>query len=530
MFKRYFVGEVAAILLLAAGNAQAAFHLWIINEVYSNASGTIQFVEFTTPSGSQQFLATHTLTSSNGSSTQTYTYPSDINVMGGSTANKKFLMATSGFAALGIVTPDYIIPDGFLYTSNLTLNFSGYDALSNLTLPTNGVLSLNRGAGTTMTAGTNSPTNFAGVTGSIMPPAATPPGAPTLTGITRGNGQASLAFTPPASNGGATITSYTATCIGGSTVTASGAMSPILLTGLANGTSHTCSVTATNSASTGPASNTLAVTPATVPDAPTFTSGTPGDGQITALFLPSASNGGSPITLYTVQCASNPLPTKINTGIGSPITVTGMTNDTAYDCAVIATNAVGNSAPSNLLSLTPSAAAPLALTDVKSRKTHGAAGTFDLPIVTGIPVTGAVTVEPRANSDGHLIVFEFTQTIANFGSVSVTDAGSTPIGNASAVASGKSIVVALSGLPDNQRATIAVTGINGALDISAAMGFLVGDINNTGTVNASDIVAVKSSIGSTITLQNFRVDVNASGAISASDVPAVKARAGKTLQ
>ena len=207
-----------------------------------------------------------------------------------------------------------------------------------------------------------------------------------------------------------------------------------------------------------------------------------------------------------------------------------MTNDTAYDCAVIATNAVGNSAPSNLLSLTPRAAAPLALTDVKSRKVHGAAGTFDLSITTGIPVTGPVTVEPRASNEGHAIVFEFNQTIGSFGSVSVTDAASTPIGNASAVASGKSVVVTLSGLSDSQRAAIAITGINSTLDISAAMGFLVGDINNTGTVNASDIVAVKSSIGKTITLQNFRVDVNASGAISPSDVPAVKARAGKTLQ
>ena len=45
MFGRLFVRVMAAVFLLAGGNAQAAFHLWQINEAYSNASGTIQFIE-----------------------------------------------------------------------------------------------------------------------------------------------------------------------------------------------------------------------------------------------------------------------------------------------------------------------------------------------------------------------------------------------------------------------------------------------------------------------------------------------------
>mgnify|MGYP001176900924 FL=1 len=92
------------------------------------------------------------------------------------------------------------------------------------------------------------------------------------------------------------------------------------------------------------------------------------------------------------------------------------------------------------------------------------------------------------------------------------------------------MLVTLSGLPDNQRVTVALTGINGSLDISAAMGFLVGDINGTGAVTASDVIGVKSQLGRTTTLQNFRVDVNATGAIAPSAVPAVKARAGQSLQ
>ncbi|MGE4090460.1 MAG: BACON domain-containing carbohydrate-binding protein [Candidatus Binatia bacterium] len=81
--------------------------------------------------------------------------------------------------------------------------------------------------------------------------AQTVPGAPTIGAATAGDGQISVAFTPPASDGGSAITQYTATC---GSESASGASSPIVVTGLANGTAYTCTVTATNAVGTGPAS------------------------------------------------------------------------------------------------------------------------------------------------------------------------------------------------------------------------------------------------------------------------------------
>ena len=61
------------------------------------------------------------------------------------------------------------------------------------------------------------------------------------------------------------------------------------------------------------------------------------------------------------------------------------------------------------------------------------------------------------------------------------------------------------------------------------MGFLVGDVNNTRSVNSSDISAVKARSGQTTSALNFMFDVNASGAINSSDISAVKARSGLVL-
>ena len=82
---------------------------------------------------------------------------------------------------------------------------------------------------------------------------ATVPGAPTSVIAVASNTSAKLTFTAPASNGGATITGYTVTSTPGN-VTASGASSPITITGLVNGTSYTFTVKATNSVGNSAAS------------------------------------------------------------------------------------------------------------------------------------------------------------------------------------------------------------------------------------------------------------------------------------
>lgn len=88
----------------------------------------------------------------------------------------------------------------------------------------------------------------------------TVPGAPTIGVATAGNAQASVAFTAPASNGGSAILDYTATC---GTASATGAGSPVVVTGLANGTAYTCTVIARNAiGSSAPSAASNSITPA----------------------------------------------------------------------------------------------------------------------------------------------------------------------------------------------------------------------------------------------------------------------------
>lgn len=169
------------------------------------------------------------------------------------------------------------------------------------------------------------------------------PGAPTIGVVTPGNGQVSVAFTAPASDGGSPITSYTATC---GTQSASGAGSPISVTGLANGIAVDCSVVAINAVGTSPPSATVSVTPVTVPDAPVIVSVVGGNGQITVNFTAPASDGGAAITSYTATCSANGQVSRSASGTGSPITVSGLVGGAVYTCSVIATNAGGSSSAS----------------------------------------------------------------------------------------------------------------------------------------------------------------------------------------
>ena len=173
------------------------------------------------------------------------------------------------------------------------------------------------------------------------PTAAAIPAAPvgTNVGTSRAynNGAVSVAFAP--NQGGGLPSSFTITASTGQT--ASGATSPVIVTGIASAASPTFTVSASNAMGTSAASSaSSAVTVTTVPQAPSI-SGTPEDAQ--AILTLTGATGGSSITSWSIT--SNPA-TTTQTASSSPYNFTGLTNGTSYTFTATATNANGTSAAS----------------------------------------------------------------------------------------------------------------------------------------------------------------------------------------
>ena len=181
--KRWLDFLVATGLLLAAGIVLASYHTFRIEQIYSNADGTVQFVVMHEMAGvnGESFWSGRALTSTHAGVARTYVFPNDLPggsddgyyVMSSPTANRRVLIATQGFAALGLVEPDYVIPNGFLPIDGGTLNYADVDLVTYGSLPVDGVKALDRGGAVIQ----NLAANFAGRSVSVAPASGPGPAA-----------------------------------------------------------------------------------------------------------------------------------------------------------------------------------------------------------------------------------------------------------------------------------------------------------------------------------------------------------------
>jgi hypothetical protein len=167
---------------------------------------------------------------------------------------------------------------------------------------------------------------------------------------------------------------------------------------------------------------------------------------------------------------------------------------------------------------------PFTLNSAVSRKTHGAAGDFD------IALPGVECRSGGATNDYTLVV-TFSNNLAG-GNASVTS-GVGKVAGAPAI-SGNTITVTLTGVTNAQTLSVTLNSLTDQFlqtlpDTAVNMSVLIGDVNGNGTVNASDITAVKVRSGEPPSNANFRTDVNANGNINASDVEQVKTATGTSL-
>jgi photosystem II stability/assembly factor-like uncharacterized protein len=177
------------------------------------------------------------------------------------------------------------------------------------------------------------------------------------------------------------------------------------------------------------------------------------------------------------------------------------------------------------------------VTSAVSRKTHGAAGVFDV----NLPVTGTPGIECRTggSTNDYTMIVTFSTNVNVTGSPQAQltmGSGCVGVGGActgTVSVSGNTVTVPLTNITDAQNINVRINGVVGAsnsesprADVNIPMTVRIGDVNGNGVVNASDVAQTKSQVGQIVGSTNFRADVNVSGSITATDVALVKSHSG----
>ena len=243
---------------------------------------------------------------------------------------------------------------------------------------------------------------------------ASAPAAPTAVSATKGDGSATVSWTAPTSDGGKPITSYTVIPFVGGTAQAATVVSgsppatTALVAGLTNGSEYSFKVFATNSVGAGPQSAASApVTPGPLPAAPTAVEAAAGDGSATVTWTAPTSDGGSPITSYSITpfigstAQSGAVVTASPTS--TTATVPGLTPGISYSFRVASINIAGAGPAASSAAVT---ACPCSLLTASATPTVNDSGDNE-PISVGLRFTAEV--------DGSIVGLRFYRNAANTG-------------------------------------------------------------------------------------------------------------------
>ena len=182
---RSFATTLVTLAFLAGASpaVHAAFHLWNVKEVFSNADGSVQFVEMFDNNPFETAVSGFKLRSNSDGVIKEFTFPGNLV----DSTPGHMLIATSGFGSLtGGVAPTFTfdqsstaltLPFFNPNATNITFTFTGSNDTMTLTgaaLPKDGIHSLtdaNANGSPNPTSnnssGVNSPTNLLGLSGGI---------------------------------------------------------------------------------------------------------------------------------------------------------------------------------------------------------------------------------------------------------------------------------------------------------------------------------------------------------------------------
>ncbi len=169
---------------------------------------------------------------------------------------------------------------------------------------------------------------------------------------------------------------------------------------------------------------------------------------------------------------------------------------------------------------------PPILQSAVSRRVHGSAGTFDLPLSL---VSTTPTVEPR-RGPAQTLVFTFDKAINS--AVATLSEGNTTVAAPSFI--GNDVIVNLPSVADRQYVTVSLDSVastdggSGGCGV-VRVGFLLGAVNQNRVVTVSDIILVDKQIAHVVTSANFLDDVNANGFLTVSDKLLIDTNVTKAL-